>query len=71
MNTRKFALHAGYVVSISDGDQHYVGIVDLAMLYQLNPNEYIAWSQEGRGLNPNDYTHLYPRLDGQYGRPSL
>lgn len=64
----KFALHPGYITSINDGQQHYVGIRSLANLYELRDNEYIIWT-ENRGYKWEDYQHLYPDYYGRYGRP--
>lgn len=70
---RKYALHPGYVTSKTDDDEHYIGIAQLARLYQLRSTEYIVWDDREphaslRGTW-DDYIHLYPRFDGNYGRP--
>lgn len=69
---RKYALHPGWVRSKTDGDEHYISTVQLARLYELRPSEYIVWgtaSQYSLMYRWDDYIHLYPRYDGDYGRP--
>jgi len=65
---RKFALHPGYITSKNDGDEHYISVGQLAQLYELKPTEYIIW-REFHGSYWNDYVHLYPSYEGNYGRP--
>lgn len=61
----KYAIHPGYVVSVHDSDLHYIGIAQLARLYNLGPGEYIVWDSQHPetflGRNWYDYTHLYPQ----------
>lgn len=67
----KFALHPGYVKSRNDKGSHYIGVKALARLYELHEREYIVWNDEtSRGRNWDDYIHLYPNREGNYGRPN-
>jgi hypothetical protein len=66
----RYALHAGYVTSINDGDEHYIGWLKLIRLYKLQPGEYCIWEPPSNlGRVCEDYIHLYPRADGNYHRP--
>jgi hypothetical protein len=65
----KYALHGGFVISRNDGDEHFVSAVKLIDLYELRPDEYCLWSTNNYGRVWEDYVHLYPRVDGNYGRP--
>jgi hypothetical protein len=66
----KYALHPGYVISKNDGDEHYISAGQLARLYRLGPFEYCVWVEPNIYLRVwEDYIHLYPRYDGNYGRP--
>jgi len=65
-----YALHPGWIVSMNDGDDHYISVPQLAKLYSLAPNEYIVWDTENdRTLDPEEYVHLFPSYQGRYGRP--
>jgi hypothetical protein len=67
---KKYAIHPGWIRSKSDGDEHYVGIAQLASLYELSPSEYVVWTDhDNRGRTWRDYVHLYPSYEGNYGRP--
>jgi len=69
----KFAVHPGLVRSATDNDWHYVSAARLITLYQLRPEEYIVWDHSRpetyQGRREVDYKHLYPRFNGDYGRP--
>jgi hypothetical protein len=65
---RRFAIHPGYIWSKNDDQLHYVGVSQLVKLYMLKPDEYIVWD-EHLLYKANEYTHLYPRYNGDYGRP--
>lgn len=49
-----------------------IGVGDLVRLYGVELGECIDGSKmEGlRGINPDDFIHLYPRLDGKYILPT-
>lgn len=72
----KFALHPGWVISKTDGDDHRISAGQLARLYKLKTYEYIVWrgsalaSEDQLGRRYEDFIHLYPRYDGNYGRPN-
>lgn len=73
MINKKYVIHPGYVISMSDGQEHYVTARQLIRLYRVNPNECIVISESGdnhRGLNLNDFIHLYPRINGDYTLPT-
>jgi len=64
---KKYALHAGEVLSKNDDDMHYVSAIELARLYKLKPNEWVEWGKPYcYGKKYEDYIHLYPRFDGDY-----
>jgi len=70
---KKYALHGGYVRSKIDGDEHYVSARQLVGLYELRMSECLVVEDE-RGSEPRlawpqGLAHLYPRYDGNYGRP--
>jgi hypothetical protein len=71
---KKYAVHPGFVISRIDGDKHFINSAQLARLYELDSDEYIVWNErEPRtylGRREEDYIHLYPRYDGNYGRPN-
>jgi hypothetical protein len=62
-----YALHPGEVVSVTDGDIHYISWVQLVRLYGLRPGEYVVW---GKGMIEGDFEeHLYPqRYASEYDR---
>lgn len=65
-----YALHPGWITSKYDGDQHYIGVAQLARLYKLRHDEYVIWyDDELNPLKHDDYIHLYPSYHGSYGRP--
>ena len=68
----RFALHPDFVIA-DDGQEHYIGVAQLARLYQLRPGEYTVmdWRRPETclGRDWDAYVHLYPRSDGKYGRP--
>jgi len=63
-----YAIHPGWITSLYDGDRHYIGVGSLVRLYELRTGEWIPW-HNNKGRDPNKYIHLYPRPDGNYGRP--
>ena len=66
----KYALHPQIIRSSIDGQTHYIGYIELIKLYNLDPQECILWSNTRPetliGRNFKDYTHLYPKPDGDY-----
>ncbi len=73
----KYAVHPGFVTSRTDGDEHYMGALELVRLYQLKQGEYVVVNRDkwgeltiaSRALNTEGMHNLYPRYDGHYGRP--
>jgi len=67
---KKYAIHPGWINSRFDSDIHYISADRLANLYHLKPGNYIIWDIERPetylGRDFKDYTHLYPRSDGDY-----
>lgn len=64
-------LHAGPVISASDGDRHWIPAERLVRLYALRPGEYILERKGWEFCLPKDVLHLYPRSDGRYRRPAV
>ena len=67
----RYIIHEGYVVS-SDGDEHFISGERLIELYNLDPSQcYIQrYDRPIRGVRINEeYTHLFPRTDGNYKIP--
>ena len=66
----QYIVHAGYVTSRTDGDEHYVSAPELARLYGLKRHQWIEFRPEilrAMTLSEyNSYTHLHPREDGDY-----
>ncbi|KKL01890.1 hypothetical protein LCGC14_2626750 [marine sediment metagenome] len=65
-----YALHPGLIKSEYDGDIHHIPAGKLAMLYKIKPGNWIIWDDSSPranlGRNWDDYTHLFPRDDGNY-----
>jgi hypothetical protein len=63
-------IHPGWVVSINDGDRHFIGYGVLIRLYGLNPSECVdysntqGWSRERLAAA----AHFYPSREGNYLR---
>lgn len=65
--SKRIILHPGYIYSQNDGDRHYISARQLAELYRLPRRSWIDGSSDSvRGLDLNDFVHLYPRVDGNY-----
>lgn len=69
MADRTYCVHAGEVVSQTDGQRHYVSAPVLARLYELRGNEWHpapspSWHRS-YGLC------VYPSYGGNYGRENL
>jgi len=66
---KKYVLHPGYVISKTDGDEHWISASRLADLYGVGIGECFIDDpnrpQQLRGLPP-DVVHLHPRYDGDY-----
>jgi hypothetical protein len=64
MNSR-YVLHPGYVRSISDGQEHFVGGQRLARLYGVPLRDCVFCDEPDYRELPGDI-HLRPRSDGDY-----
>lgn len=68
----RYVLHPGYVISATDGDEHFIGAAQLMSLYRVPKSECIIDDTSARlgGLGySSDLIHLYPRFDGNYALP--
>lgn len=73
---KRVFLHPGYILSIKDGDKHYINAVALSLLYEVDINRCIVVREEE--ISPRDRrypigmaylegdVHLYPKFDGKY-----
>ena len=70
MTQPRYALHPGFVRSAGDGQEHYVGVHDLARLYRLRQGEYVRWDDQDPssylGRDPRAFAHLWPDSSGRY-----
>lgn len=64
----RFALHPGTIVSVNDGDLHYVGEPQLADLYGVSLLECVTVDPDcpwlSRGIDQSVLLHLYPSHQG-------
>lgn len=69
-----YAIHPGEVRA-KDGDIHFITAKQLMDLYEVSPNMCcIVKDGWDRGYNPEfkyQFTHLYPRQDGNYKLPPI
>lgn len=66
----RYVLHPGFVISQSDGDEHFISADALRRLYRVPPDARIEVIREGDPSHwfrpqPGD-VHLHPRYDGNY-----
>ena len=74
MNTKlKIVVHGGYVISVNDGQIHYIHSLIVCNLYGIDSRgSNIIKVEEYRPtavnhcIYKNDYIHVYPRIDGNY-----
>ena len=67
----RYVLHPGYVRSATDGQDHFIGGVQLAALYGVNILDLygvVFGHRPGYREQPGD-VHLHPRYDGNYSLP--
>lgn len=64
---KKYLLLPGRVESKTDGQFHYVGILQLMRLYGVDSRECVV---AGLGMDTSDLIRLRPRYDGDYRLPS-
>ena len=72
MNGPRYAVHPGYVTSMSDGDRHFIDAMHLVSLYGLRTGEYIVIQEGlpfGQQISDTDsIIHLYPQRNREdYG----
>jgi len=70
----KYILYPGEVVSMNDGDTHYVSSKNLIWLYDVDPTECVEMSKLSRDTPRNrellsTLTPLVPKFDGNYKIP--
>ena len=64
----RYIIHPDFVISQSDGQEHFIDYIRLIELYRLDPRECVDWRLcTTRGKE--DDIHLYPRYDGKYEIP--
>jgi len=61
----RYVLHPRYVISKTDGDEHYIDGHTLARLYQVDFRLCVISNKPGSRPMPEDI-NLYPRYDGEY-----
>jgi hypothetical protein len=61
----RYVLHPGYVISKTDGDDHYIDGPTLARLYQVDFRLCVIANKPGFRSMHEDI-NLYPRHDGEY-----
>ena len=68
-----YVLHPGNVVSITDGDTHYIGVKQLAQLYGVKYSDCVVADKNGyvRGYCLRNAIHLYPDRKGNYKLPEI
>ena len=72
---RRFVLHPGDVISRTDGQRHYVGVLQLSKLYGVPMANCVIYPgrDDPRRLywrDPVGAIHLHPRYDGDYSLPA-
>jgi len=55
------AIHPGFIISVNDGQKHYIGYEQLMHLHELNPKDCIRWEEPETylGRNWGDYKHIF------------
>ena len=66
-----FALHPGTIISAADFDKHYIGVTQLARLYNIPTTKWVDWDEASGmyGAVWDDYFHLFPSHIGYYNLP--
>jgi hypothetical protein len=63
----RYVLHPGFVVSKTDGDQHYIGIGKLLELYMVPRTAiWVNAKEPGYHLDEPGDIHCRPLYDGDY-----
>ena len=69
VNSERYVLHPGYVVSKYDGQKHFISAMHLSSLYGISLREcVIAGRRDFIGKDGD--IHLHPRADGNYALPT-
>ena len=67
----KIAVHPGYIISINDGQEHFIGFIQLCQLHKINHQDAICWDLRNpetfQGRRYKDYKHYFPSSSGTYG----
>ena len=60
---RRYAIHPGYVKSLTDGDAHFISFCQLIKLHKLKVSECILWDlhrpETHTGRRWDDYKHIF------------
>jgi hypothetical protein len=68
---RKYILHPGSIVSMNDGQTHYITAIKLAGLYGVRMDEcYVDSSFALRDVDVSKLIHLWPSYTGNYSLPT-
>jgi hypothetical protein len=72
MMQKRYALHAGFVTSQTDGQKHFIDPQKLAKLYGVTWGECVVIRQDTltRFRHP-ELVQLHPRDDGDYQLPDV
>lgn len=68
---KKYLVFPNHVKSKYDGDEHYIGFIQLCNLYKVNPKECINMDRYDprkgfKEIENRNYIALTPRYDGNY-----
>lgn len=68
----RYAVYPGWVVSINDGDRHFIGFRRLCDLYGVSPRNCYNMDRPEMELTgvADGLVALRPRADGQYKIPA-
>ena len=64
----RYVLHPGYVGSVTDGDEHFIGGPRLAGLYGVDIRSCVFGDMPEYRERDGD-VHLYPKRNGDYTLP--
>ena len=67
MSKKKWLLHPGWITSKTDGDQHFVGEMELIRLYGVRRDECLSVTASNlHAFDLESLIDLRPRYDGDY-----